>query len=305
MHRLFLLLTALISTSPVAEASEPYLVILGVAQDAGHPQAACEKDHCKRAFEDPTKGHLVASAAIVDPASEERWLLDATPDVRTQLRWLDVNAPGTGVDGILLTHAHIGHYTGLMHFGHEAMGAKGVPVFAMERMRGFLADNGPWSQLVSYKNIALKALADGEAVQLNDRIRVTPILVPHRDEFSETVGFRVEGPNHSVFYLPDIDKWAKWKTPIEQMIASVDAAFLDGTFYMNGEIEGRDMAEIGHPFIEESLARFAPLPAKERNKIRFIHFNHTNPALDLDGGAAKAIQDAGLHIAREGEKVSL
>jgi pyrroloquinoline quinone biosynthesis protein B len=305
MYRRLLLLTALIATPPTARAADPYLVILGVAQDAGHPQSACEKDCCKAAFEDPSKGHLVASAAIVDPDTKQRWLLDVTPDIRTQLRWLDTHAPGEGIDGILLTHAHIGHYTGLMHFGHEVMGAKGVAVYGMKRMRAFLKDNGPWSQLVSYQNIALRDLEDGVAVQLNDRIRVTPMVVPHRDEFSETVGFRVEGPGHSVFYLPDIDKWAKWDTSIEAVIASVDAAFLDGTFYENGEIPGRDMAEIGHPFIEESVARFTPLPASERDKIRFIHLNHTNPALDSSGEAHRAIRAAGMRVAQEGEVVSL
>ena len=305
MLRSLLLLTALISTPPLAAAADPYVVILGVAQDAGHPQAACQKSCCKLAFDDPSKGHLVAAAAIVDPDSRERWLLDVGPDVRSQLHWLDENAPGEGIDGILLTHAHIGHYTGLTHFGHEVMGAKDVPVYAMERMRAFLKENGPWSQLVSYKNITLKDLEDGTPVQLNPRIRVTPLAVPHRDEFSETVGFRIEGPNHSVFYLPDIDKWAKWATPIEGVIASVDAAFLDGTFYENGEIEGRDMAEIGHPFIEESLARFKALPPKERDKIRFIHLNHTNPALDPAGAANQAVRAAGMRVAQEGEAVSL
>jgi pyrroloquinoline quinone biosynthesis protein B len=300
-----LLLTSLIATSPVASAQDPYVVILGVAQDAGHPQAACEKPCCRAAFDDPSKGHLVAAAAIVDPVSEERWLLDVTPDVRTQLRWLDQHAAGTGVDGIFLTHAHIGHYTGLMHFGHEVMGAKGVPVYVMKRMRGFLKGNGPWSQLVDFENIVLKKLGDGVPVQLNERLTVTPLLVPHRDEFSETVGFRVEGPNHSVFYLPDIGKWAEWETPIESVVANVDAAFLDGTFYENGEIPGRDMAEIGHPFIEESLARFAPLPAEERAKIRFIHLNHTNPALDAEGAAVRDIEAAGFRVAQEGEKVGL
>lgn len=299
------MLNALIPTRPVAGATDPYLVILGIAQDAGHPQAGCAMACCRAAFEDPSKGHLVAAAAVVDPVTEQRWLLDVTPDARDQLRWLDRHAPGRGVDGILLTHAHIGHYTGLMHFGHEAMGTRRLPVYVMERMRAFLEGNGPWSQLVDYENIALVDLADGVSVQLNDRLRVTPLRVPHRDEFSETVGFRVEGPSHSAFYLPDIGKWGEWETPVEDVIAGVDAAFLDGTFYENGEIPGRDMSEIGHPFIEESLARFAPLPAAERAKIRFIHLNHTNPALVEGGDAVHAIAAAGLGVAREGEQVAL
>ena len=65
------------------------------------------------------------------------------------------------------------------------------------------------------------------------------------------------------------------------------------------------MADIPHPFIVESLRRFAPLPEKEREKVRFIHLNHTNPALDRRSAAASAVIDAGHDIARLGERVGL
>lgn len=291
-----------------AQEDGPYLVVLGVAQDGGTPQAGT-KEH--PGWTDPTFRRLATSLAIVDPASGQRWLFDATPDFREQLHRLDQIAPAQGkpgLDGILLTHAHMGHYTGLMHLGHEAMGSKDVPVFAMPRMADYLRSNGPWSQLVRYENIELRVLQHGATVQLNDRLAVTPFLVPHRQEYSEVVGFRIEGPARSVLFIPDIDSWEEWDeagTRIEDMIANVDVAYLDGTFFANGEIPGRDMSGFPHPFITHSMDRFDPLPAEDKAKMRFIHLNHTNPALWPDREAFRSVMEQGFQLAQEGERFGL
>jgi pyrroloquinoline quinone biosynthesis protein B len=309
----FLLTAAVVfSTARATSADQPldtpYLTVLGIAQDAGYPQAGCRKTCCERAWNDPSLRRGAISIAIVDPASGQRWLMDCSPDFREQFHELNRICPskkGDGLSGILLTHAHIGHYTGLMHLGREVMGTRAVPVFAMPRMRRFLETNGPWSQLVSLKNIELKNMADGQAVELNERIRVVPFVVPHRDEYSETVGFRILGPNHSALYLPDIDKWERWNTRIEEVLATVDIAFLDGTFYSDREIPGRNMSEIPHPFILESIKRLAALPESERAKVRFLHFNHTNPVLDADSNEARSVTAAGHKIAQQGEIIGL
>ena len=293
-------------------ADRPYLVVLGNAQDAGYPQAGCHKGCCKgcckRAWSNPGLRCHASSIGIVDPQSGQRWFIDCTPDFPHQLRMLDELAPPRqlpGIDGILLTHAHIGHYAGLVHLGREVMGARGVPVYAMPRMREFLTRNGPWSQLVAIENIVLKDLVNASTVRLNERIRLTPFLVPHRGEFSEVVEFWIEGPNHATIYLPDIDKWERWSTSIADLIAKVDVAFLDGTFFADGELPGRSMAEIPHPFVTETITRLAKLPLAERNKVRFLHLNHTNPMLDSSSAASRKVQMAGDHIARQGKVFGL
>lgn len=294
------------AAQPVGDG-EPYVVVLGVAQDGGVPQAG---DRRQERWNDPSVRRYVSCLGIVDPQSSQRWLLDCTPDFAEQLHVLDDIAPvetRPGIDGIFLTHAHIGHYTGLMDLGHEVMGAKSVPVYAMPRMAEYLRTNGPWDQLVRYRNIGLHELGDGVAVELNDRLRVEPFLVPHRQEYSEVVGFRVTGPGRSLIFIPDIDSWEQWDewgTRIEDMIAGVDLAFLDGTFYDNGEIPGRDMSGFPHPFVAHSMKRFAGLPSSERRKIHFIHFNHTNLVLVSDE-ARQAVLDAGFHLAREQEVFGL
>lgn len=298
-----LLLLLACTTTSVAPLREPYVMVLGIAQDGGYPQAGCRRDDCVERFEGRGARALVASLAIVDPTSGQRWIIDATPDFPSQLHRLErmAGVPREGapvLDGVLLTHAHIGHYLGLAHLGREVLGTRGVPVFAMPRMRAFLEQNGPWSQLVSLKNIVLHPLAAGSAVALNERISVTPLVVPHRDEFSETVAFVVRGPSRAILWLPDIDKWEKWETPIESVVAQVDVAYLDATFYSAAELPGRDLREIPHPTVEETMQRFASSPL--RSRIRLIHLNQSNPLL-----RDTALRRTSFTVAAEGEIVSL
>lgn len=289
-------------------ALAPFLLVLGIAQDGGAPQAGYPAEP---GWHDASHRRHATCLALVDPASGQRWLFDATPDFPEQLQRLDEAAPPKSrpdIAGIFLTHAHIGHYTGLMYLGKEVIGAQDVPVWAMPRMQQFLTDNGPWQQLVRLHNIALHPLIADQPVALTATIRVTPLLVPHRQEYSEVVGFRIEGPGASVLFIPDIDSWSQWDaqgTRIEDEIAKVDVAYLDGTFFANGEIPGRDMSGFPHPFISTSLARFAALPARERAKVRFIHLNHSNPALWPDSRAHAQVTAAGSKIAEEGERVEL
>ncbi|QTN38692.1 MBL fold metallo-hydrolase [Cryomorphaceae bacterium] len=279
------------------------LIVLGTMQDAGSPQIGCTKDCCKDLFDNPDQTRRVVSLGVVDNANQKKYLFEATPDITAQMKDLarpDVANPNQLVDGIFLTHAHIGHYTGLMYLGKEATNASQVPVYAMPRMKAFLESNGPWSQLVETGNIAPQALSDNEPVQLTPQLRVTPLQVPHRDEFSETVGYRIEGPNKSALFIPDIDKWSKWERSIVEEIARVDYAFLDATFYSGEEIGNRDITQIPHPFIIESLELFKDLEPQEKAKVIFIHFNHTNPVAHGESEEAQRVGELGFGVARYG-----
>ncbi len=297
------------STPPPDEPAMPYVVVLGTAQDGGYPQSGCAKPLCEPAWRDHDTRRYVSSIAVIDPTTGKRWLFDATPDFRDQLRLLDDTYPvderAPGLAGIFLTHAHVGHYTGLMMLGREVLGASRVHVYAMPRMKRFLETNGPWNQLVRLENIMISDLEHGMTVELTESISVTPFLVPHRDEYSETVAFIISGPKKKVLFVPDIDKWKKWDLDIEQIVTQVDVAYVDGTFFANGEIPGRDMSEIPHPFIRETMKRLEGLPANERSRIRFIHLNHTNPALLPDSDARREIETKGFRLAEQGERFEL
>lgn len=273
------------------------LVVLGTLQDAGSPQLLCEKECCAH----PKANDYVACLGVVD--STHALLFDATPDIVPQLTEL-LTRSGTNHYSVFLTHAHIGHYAGLMHFGREASNTKNVPVHAMDRMIEFLMKNGPWNQLIHLENIALNRLECGVSRSLDNGVEVEPVLVPHRDEYSETVGYYIKGPNKTALYIPDIDKWSEWDKDILGQIPAVDYAFIDGTFFADGEIP-RPMSEVPHPFISESIGLLKLLPEAERKKVYFIHLNHSNPARESGFEGRKAAEALGFHFAEFGLEVDL
>lgn len=279
----------------------PYIIVLGTIQDAGSPHMGCEKSCCISLFETPESNRKVVSLGLVDPLEKKYWLIEASPDFITQCRELKKTSGfehGKSPDGIFLTHAHIGHYTGLMYLGKESYNSSSVPVFAMTRMKGFLIKNGPWSQLFKLNNIKINNINHQEEFKLSNNLSITPFLVPHRDEFSETVGFEINGPKKSVLFIPDIDKWGKWNKNLKQEIKKADLALLDGTFYDSKEVNNRDISEIPHPFIIETMALFKEENNSETSKINFIHLNHTNPLLDTNSAAFKKVKESGFNVAQ-------
>jgi pyrroloquinoline quinone biosynthesis protein B len=288
------------------QVSEQYLTVLGIAQDAGYPHIGCQKECCANFYNGKYKKQKVVSLGLVDIENKQKWLFEATPDIATQLADLEQHhlKTNTLIDGIFLTHAHIGHYAGLLYFGREALGKKGTPVFVMPKMKTFLTENGPWNQLVALKNIVFKNLQNDTTVVLNTQLKVTPFLVPHRDEFSETVGYKIEGKNKTALFIPDINKWGKWHKNIVEEVQKVDYAFLDATFFKEGEIN-RPMSEIPHPFIAETIHVFKDEAIATKNKVIFIHFNHTNPALQNTSKVKTTAEKLGFRFAFEGMKIDL
>ncbi len=301
------------------------LVVLGAGQDAGAPQIGNA--------DDDGLPLLPSSLAIIDRAEGKRYLLDATPAITEQLAMLDAIEPpseGLGVDGVFLTHAHIGHYLGLAYFGREAAGASGVPVYAMPRMEAFLRENGPWSQLVELGSITFplestasplgggsnwrvsvlggEGRGNARTVFLSDRISATAIPVAHRDEYSETVGWVFADPERwSVVYLPDIDRWdhedvAGEDSAIVGLVQKAEMLFIDATFWDNNELPGRDMSEIPHPRVTETMDLLQDLPASERAKVHFIHYNHTNPIRDPASEESREVVERGFNVARRGDR---
>lgn len=280
--------------------TEVTLIVLGTLQDGGSPHAGCKKECCRDRFEQPDATRKVVSLGLIDHKNKTSWLFEASPDLPSQMKHLkefsgkkDTETP----DGIFLTHAHIGHYAGLMHLGREAMNAKEVKVFAMPTMKNFIETNGPWSQLITLNNIQLQTLKADSSVILSPNLRVTPFIVPHRDEFSETVGYKIEGPEKKVLFIPDIDKWQKWDRSIVEELRAVDYALVDGTFFSETELNNRSMAEIPHPLVKETMLLLDTLPLVQKKKVFFIHLNHTNPLLDEPSPQRSTVLKSGYNIA--------
>ena len=278
--------------------------ILGTVQDGGIPHLGCEKSCCKDSFEKGFSNKRVDSLGISDLKENKNYLIEASPDISYQLNDFLKNGK-KNLHGIFITHAHIGHYSGLINFGKEVLNSSKMPLYLMPKMTEFIASNGPWSQLVDQKNVELKKIFSEKEEKLTNDLSIIPLRVPHRDEYSETVGFKIIGPKKSALFIPDIDKWGKWDKSIKKLITQVDYAFLDGTFYDAQEINNRDISEIPHPFIIESLKLFEDLNKLNRNKIYFIHLNHTNPANNKKSKAYKLIISKGLNVAQEGSNFEL
>ncbi|NNE68164.1 MAG: MBL fold metallo-hydrolase [Pyrinomonadaceae bacterium] len=290
----------------IAVANRPYVLVLGTAQDAGAPQMGCMSEFCERSWKDVRKRKMVSSIALIDPASKKRWIFDATPDLPAQFQLVKKNTGdfSNSIDGIFLTHAHIGHYTGLMYLGRESINADSVPVFAMPRMKSMVEKNAPWSQLVSLKNISLRPLEKDKGVDLGEGLTVTPFLVPHRDEFSETVGYRIASGEKSLIFIPDIDKWSKWERALSDVVKENDHLLVDGTFYEDGEIP-RPISEVPHPFVSESIDLLSGLPSAERSKVNFIHFNHSNPLIQGSKKKLRELRNKGFGAAKTGNIYTL
>ena len=273
------------------------LVVLGTLQDGGSPHMGCLESCC--ATERPND--YVVSLGVIDES--KHFIFDASPDIVSQTNYLQSISTAKELE-IFLTHAHMGHYVGLIHLGRESANSKKTPVYAMPRMAKFLQSNGPWSQLISLENISIQPIQNKTPVFVSPRMTVTPLVVPHRDEFSETVGYLIAGQSKSALYVPDIDKWDLWDIDINILVTQVDYAFIDATFFEDGEIS-RPMSEVPHPFVEESITRFKSLAIEEKNKIYFIHLNHTNPARDPVYEGRIAIEKKGYRFATFGMRFSL
>ncbi len=284
------------------------VLVLGVAQDGGLPHVGCNKPCCQRARREGW-ALLPACLAIHDRQDHKLLLVEATPGIGTQLSFLHrLTGQERGrrpVDAVMITHAHIGHYTGLMQFGKEVAATDGLPVHVSPRMATFLRSNGPWSQLVRQKQIDIREFTPGgERFTPLPGITVEAVPVPHRDEYSDTMAFRIFGPKRSVLFVPDVDSWDKQPGLLEKLLQGIDVAYIDGTFYDTKELPERIRALIMHPPIVDSMTLLEARAKERPGSIRFIHLNHTNPAI-TDQKIRQGMRARGFRVAHQGERIDI
>lgn len=254
--------------------------ILGIAQDGGVPQFACDCNNCEQ-FE-----YRVTSIAII---SDKTMLVDATPDITSQVRML-----GSQIDSILITHLHIGHYIGLLQLGKEVASTSNFPVYTTPKVARFLRENKPFSYLVKRGQIKFIVMEVDNAITLGD-LKIIPFEVPHRNEDGNTIGLEIQGAKKAI-YIPDIDYLSQ---EIIEKIQSADLVFLDATFYSKSEINRQE--NVPHPAIDEIMHIFG----KPTNQFNLIHLNHSNPALNPGSEEFQEVLNSGYHIAEEGRKYIL
>ncbi|WP_042148615.1 MBL fold metallo-hydrolase [Paucisalibacillus sp. EB02] len=285
--------------------SKVILSIIGTAQDGGLPHPNCFCENCKCAIKDPNFRRTASALAIVLPQEKEWHLIDATPDLKEQMGkvQLKYHLEGKIMRNIFLTHAHMGHLPGLLLLGKEGINSKHVPVFAGTKMKNLLVNNAPWSLLTKLSNILIKELKNNEPIHVDSLFTVTPILVPHRNEFSETFAFWINGPNKRVLYIPDIDQWEEWDLDIVEACKKADICLLDGTFHSPKDLSHikRDIGEIPHPLMTTTMEKLQHLTSQ--TTIYFTHLNHSNPTIDPDGQERKELLKRGFFIAEDGLEI--
>ena len=89
------------------------------------------------------------------------------------------------------------------------------------------------------------------------------------------MAFVIRGPAGRLFFCPDIDSWQAWALDVRQVVAGMEVALLDGCFFSPDELPGRDLRQIPHPLVTDTVSRLSGLTCE----INLIHLNHSNPLL--------------------------
>ena len=270
--------------------------VVGSAQDGGVPHAGCEEFCCLEAWANPTLHRYPSSIAAVCKETKSFWLFDATPDIKHQIHLL--KCYDAYLSGIFLTHAHIGHFAGLTSLGLEIMNLMNIPVYVMPYMKKFLLESPFLASLIESNVIKIKSIEECKIIDVGP-FGIEAFNVPHRNELSETVGFRVSGDSKSIIYLPDIDSWEGWEGKLLTLVSENDYLLIDGTYYDKNEIKSRNIDKIPHPEIRHSLEILSSLDKKERKKIYFTHFNHTNTVIQLNSQSGRRVIDEGYNLLKE------
>ncbi|MGI9586307.1 MAG: MBL fold metallo-hydrolase [Acidimicrobiia bacterium] len=267
------------------------LIVLGSGQDGGTPQ-----------FGSPgaVGSDRSASSVALVVSDGPVLLFDASPDIRSQARLLPTRGPDDQpVDAVFVTHAHMGHYAGLLHFGKEAAATSNIPLFAPDSVVTFLEANEPWATLFNDGHLESFPLDHGTATV--EDIEVQAIPVPHRPDFSSTCAFTVSVQGDPwILYVPDIDSWDLWPEASTEL-ARHPVCLIDATFSDQAELPRRDFSDFPHPLVWDTINRFAEIATTTR--LILTHINHSNALGDPDSAIALQAKSRGFEVAVDGMEI--
>lgn len=287
------------------------VIVLGSAQDGGFPQWDCNCVNCQLSRSGELRFRLRSSLALEDDLGNII-ILDASPDLKHQVDVIGSSRQRIGricsdrvspIDAILITHAHWGHVMGLLEFSAGA--SFEVPVYCSPSVSSIIYASPVFRSLIDGDFIRIMEFKDNIPLEIvNYRgqktyFKLEAFKVPHREDFTDTYGFKIFHKSSSITYIPDI------KVLDEEIIRKIDDTdflFFEGTFYWDDELWRvskikRTSKELGHIPIVESLLILREL---EIDMKYYIHLNHTNPVLRSGSDERRSVEDAGIKIVDDG-----
>jgi pyrroloquinoline quinone biosynthesis protein B len=244
------------------------LRLLGTAAGGGVPQWNCACPSCE--YSRNTRTHRTQECALVSGNGDDWYLINASPDLRTQLIAAPEVTPGperrqTPLRGVFLTDAELDHTLGLFSLREaESLDVyatpavlsaleKAMPVKAMTNARWHAINIG---ETTAFPGFTAKAFPLGEK---------RPRYAEGAEGSNWVIGLRL----NDVVYAPCFPEWT---AELDEALEGARIAVLDGTFF-----EASEMPNVsGHLSIEDSrkhLKRF------ENTEFRYTHLNNTNPLL--------------------------
>ena len=278
------------------------VTVLGISQDGGHPQPGCLRSCCANI----TEPHYPVSLGIRS-SEGTNLLIEATRHLGDQFTiWGQ-----TKVDHLLLTHAHLGHVDGLGLFGREAIAARGIELHVSDDMYHLIDRTPQWNLMIQQGVFNLQTFTAGDVVFSQGELSIEAVRIPHRAELSDMHAFIIRGKSKSLLFLTDHDTWKETLavhncSTIRELLGklNVDIAFIDGTFWSEDELAGRNQETVPHPPVLQTLKMLGEKKQGDP-EIIFTHLNHTNPLYNRDSEQYAEVKRLGWSVAHQGQRFTL
>ncbi|ANY08762.1 pyrroloquinoline quinone biosynthesis protein PqqB [Pseudonocardia sp. HH130630-07] len=289
--------------------------ILGSAAGGGFPQWNCGCPGC-RAVRDGSRPATprTQSSIAISPDGRRWWLVNASPDVRTQLADTPALHPvsdrGTPLQGVLLTDAEIDHTLGLVLLREGG----GVTLHATASTeRTLRAGTGLLDTLERFCPVRWTPVDPGVPHDLGGlRYRAFDVPTGKHDRFGtgtgsgRVVGYRFTdtGSGRSAVYLPGVQELTG---AVLDELDGADLLLVDGTTWHDDELVRLGLAaktahDMGHLHVGGPGGSLDVLTRPERRlgRVVYVHVNNTNPMLLEDSAERAEVTAAGLTVGTDG-----
>jgi len=306
--------------------------VLGSAAGGGFPQWNCGCANCSRVRRGVFKGRARTQAQVaISPAGSTWFLLNASPDLRQQISATPELAPkdagrNTPIAAIILTSADVDSVLGLLHLREfQPLRLYSTPSVR----RAVIAENSLFRTLersrppVQWEDLRVKdavQLCPGSGQKAEEVLSCTAIplggqfpdylsdgLRAKLEKTEAVIGLEIVHGGKRLFYAPSLaGRGEEWK----RAVSDSDLALLDGTFWTDDELvkvqgSAKTARQMGHLPLSGAGGLLEEMQGARKPRRVLIHLNNTNPVLDEESSAHRAVRDAGWEVAYDGMEIPL